>query len=207
MMTPSQRITSAVRRVPTWPIYLFGAAMPAWLLWLAATGGLGVEPIEALEHRLGELAIQFLILTLVITPIRDIFDIHLIKFRRALGLVAFIFATLHFLVWLVLDVQIPSQIWADIVKRPYVTVGFAAFLLLVPLAATSNNLSIRKLGPKGWRRLHRLSYVAAALAALHFLMLAKGLQLEPMVYGAIIAALLLYKVNWRSLGRESRQRA
>lgn len=207
MMTPAQRISSAVRRVPTWPIYIYGAVMPAWLLYLGLTGGLGVEPISALEHRLGELALQLLIVSLMITPIRDLFDIHLVKFRRAIGLVAFFFALLHFLVWLVLDVQILSQIWADILKRPYITVGFVGFLILIPLAMTSNNLSIRKLGPKRWRRLHQLSYLAAILAVVHFLMLAKGLQLEPIVYAVIVGVLLAYRVNWRALVTRQRRSA
>ena len=199
MMTPSQRISAWVRRVPTWPIYGFGLVMPAWLLWQGMTGGLGVEPISALEHRLGELALQFLILSLAITPIRDIFNVHLVKFRRSIGLVAFFFICLHFLVWLVLDVQVLSSIWADILKRPYITVGFVGFLLLIPLAVTSSNYFIRKMGPKKWRRLHQLSYAAGILGCLHFLMLVKGLQLEPIIYAVVLGGLLAYRVNWRAL--------
>lgn len=207
MSGAAQRINGVLRRVPTWPLYVLGLAWPAWLFWLGLTGGLGVEPIEALEHRLGELALQGLIVTLAVTPFRDLTRVNLIRFRRAFGLVTFWFALCHFLVWLVLDVGIPSQIWADIVKRPYVTVGFAAFLLLVPLALTSNDRSIRRLGPKQWRRLHQLSYAAAALGALHFLMLVKGLQFEPIIYAGIIAALLLYRVRWRTWFSSGRQEA
>ncbi len=183
------RVNGALRRVPVWCLYLAGALPPLWWLWLGLTGGLGVEPIEALEHRLGEAALQLLIVGLCASPLRRYVGLNLVRFRRALGLIAFSYVVLHLLVWLVLDVQIPAQVWADIVKRPYITVGMAAALLLVPLAATSNDWSVRKLGPD-WRRLHRLSYPAILLGALHYVMLAKGFQLEPLVYLGIVLALL-----------------
>jgi sulfoxide reductase heme-binding subunit YedZ len=165
-----------------------------WLFYLGVTGGLGIEPIKALEHELGGIALQLLIAGLCITPMRRLFGVNLIKFRRAFGLLTFYYVCLHLLVWLVLDVQIPAQIWADIVKRPYVTIGFAAFLLLVPLAATSNTWSVRKLGPK-WRQLHKLTYVAAILGAVHFIWLVKGFQIEPLVYLAVILGLLALRLR------------
>lgn len=195
-MTPAQRINLRLSRVPAWPLYVLGALPPAWFLWLGLTGGLGVEPIKALEHRLGELALQMFIATLAVTPLRDWTGVNLTRFRRAIGLLTFFYVCLHLLVWLILDVQILSQIWADILKRPYVTVGMAAFVLMIPLAVTSNNLSIRKLGPKQWKRLHRLSYLAAVLGALHFVMLAKGFQIEPLVYLGIVACLLATRLRW-----------
>ena len=133
-------------------------------------------------------------------PARRFLGLNLMKHRRALGLICFAYVVCHLLVWLLLDVQIPSQILADIAKRPYITVGMAAFLLLVPLAVTSNNVSIRRLGPK-WRRLHQLSYPAALLAALHFVLLAKGFQIEPLLYLAAILLLLLLRVRIPTLRR------
>ncbi len=185
------RVNQFVRLVPTWLIYILGPLPAAWLLWLGVNGGLGVEPIKALEHELGELALQLLILGLAVTPLRKWAGINLLKFRRAIGLIAFFYVTMHLLVWLVLDVQIPAQIWADIVKRPYITVGMIGFACLVPLALTSNNWSVRTLGVK-WRKLHKLTYLAVLLGALHFVLLAKGLQAEPLLYlGAVVVLLLL----------------
>ncbi|WP_099827707.1 protein-methionine-sulfoxide reductase heme-binding subunit MsrQ [Oceaniglobus indicus] len=195
-MALARRINGALRPLPTWPIYVVLGAVPFWWLYLGFTGGLGVEPIRALEHRLGELGLQVLIASLCITPLRRFFGIHLIKFRRALGLMVFYLISLHLLVWLVLDVQLPGQIWADIVKRPYITVGMAAFLLLIPLAVTSNTWSIRRLGPKAWQRLHKLVYVSVVLGAVHWVMLVKGWQIEPLLYlGAILFLLALRLPN------------
>jgi sulfoxide reductase heme-binding subunit YedZ len=192
MTSVAQTVNGALRRVPTWPVYVLGALPPLWFLWLGLTGGLGVEPIKELEHRLGLLALQMMIATLAVTPLRRFTGISLIRFRRALGLLTFYYIVCHLLVWLVLDVGLLGQIWADIVKRPYITVGMAAFLLLVPLAATSTDRAIRRLGPQRWRRLHQLSYVAAILGAVHFVMLSKGFQIEPLAYlGAILVLLAL----------------
>ncbi|MEI4231451.1 protein-methionine-sulfoxide reductase heme-binding subunit MsrQ [Roseovarius sp. D22-M7] len=193
MMTVTDWINSKQRRVPTWPFYLGLGAVPFWWLYLGLTGGLGVEPINELEHRLGEAGLQLLIASLAVTPLRRVARVNLIRFRRMLGLMTFYFVSLHLLVWLVLDVQIPAQIWADIVKRPYVTVGFTAFLLMIPLALTSNNRAVRRLGAN-WRRLHKLSYAAAVLAAVHFVWLAKGFQIEPLIYLGVILALLALRL-------------
>ncbi len=186
-------INQTLRRIPVWVIYLLGALPAPWLFYLGLTGGLGVEPIEALEHRYGELALQLLIAGLAVTPLRRYVGLNLMKFRRAIGVLTFVYVALHLLVWLVLDVQLPSQIWADILKRPYITVGMAAFLLLLPLALTSNNWSVRRLGPR-WRKLHRLVYAAALLGAMHYLLLAKGFQIEPLAYLAAIIALLALRL-------------
>ena len=194
-MKPAQRVNSVLSKVPTWPIYVLGALPPLWFLYLGLTGGLGAEPIKALEHRLGELALQALIGVLAVTPLRNWTGVNLVKFRRAFGLVTFYYVACHLLVWLVLDVQILSQIWADIVKRPYITIGMLAFTLMIPLAVTSNNWSIRKLGPKGWRRLHQLTYATATLGAIHFVMLAKGFQIEPLVYLGIVISLLAMRLR------------
>ena len=194
-MTFAQQINRRLSKVPAWPLYILGVIPPVWFLYLGLTGELGADPIKALEHKMGELALQLLIVTLAITPLRNWTNINLIKFRRAIGLLTFLYVLLHLLVWLVLDVQILSQIWADILKRPYITIGMLGFVLMIPLAITSNNLSIRKLGPKTWRRLHQLTYATAILGAVHFVMLAKGFQIEPLVYLGIILALLATRVK------------
>ena len=148
-------INQFARRIPTWALYIVYLLPVPWLLYLAQTGGLGREPIKALEHELGEIALQLLIIGLAITPLRRFLGLNLLKFRRALGVLAFIYVALHLLVWLVLDVGILSQIWNDILKRPYITIGMVGFALMLPLAVTPNNLSLRRPGPVAWRRLHR----------------------------------------------------
>ncbi|WP_298855246.1 protein-methionine-sulfoxide reductase heme-binding subunit MsrQ [uncultured Ruegeria sp.] len=197
-----QAINQTLRRIPVWAIYLLGVLPAPWLFYLGLTGGLGIEPIEALEHRYGELALQLLIAGLAVTPLRRIAGLNLMKFRRAIGVLTFVYVSLHLLVWLVLDVQIPSQIWADILKRPYITVGMAAFLTLLPLALTSNNWSVRRLGPR-WRKLHRFVYPAAFLGAVHYVMLAKGFQIEPLAYLATIFALLALRLPIPNLSLRS----
>ncbi|UWQ95549.1 protein-methionine-sulfoxide reductase heme-binding subunit MsrQ [Rhodobacteraceae bacterium M385] len=183
-------INTAVRRVPGWALYILGAAYGGWLFYLGLTGGLGVEPIEALEHAYGEFALKLLLAGLAVTPLRKLFGVNLIGWRRAIGVLGFFFVLAHFLVWAVLDVQRLSAIWADIIERPYVTIGMAGFLALIPLAITSNNYMVRKLGPIRWRKLHKLAYPAAVLGAVHYVWLAKGLQLEPLIYLAITLLLL-----------------
>ena len=187
------RINQLLRKVPTWLVYIVGLIPVPLFLYLAQTGGLGREPIKALEHELGELALKLIIVGLAITPLRKIVGLNLIKFRRAIGVLAFTYVALHLLVWLVLDVGILSQIWADILKRPYITIGMVGFVVMIPLAVTSNNWSVKRFGVK-WRRLHQLTYVAAALGGVHFIMIAKGIQLEPLIYMAVILALLAYRL-------------
>ncbi len=188
------QLNSLFRQVPIWSVYLVGALPPVAFFIMGLTGGLGVEPIKALEHELGELSLQFLVLGLAVTPLRRFTRLNLLRFRRAIGLLTFYYVSCHLLVWLVLDVQIVSQIWADIVKRPYITVGMAAFVLMVPLALTSNDGLVRRLGAK-WRSLHKLVYAVALLGGLHYLMLVKGFQIEPLVYMAIITALLAARIR------------
>ncbi len=190
------RLNTIVRRVPTWVVYTVGLMPVPWFLFQAQTGGLGAEPIKALEKELGLLALQLLVAGLSITPARRYLRLNLIKFRRALGLLGFTYVSLHLLVWLVLDVGILSQIWADILKRPYITIGMAGFACLLPLAATSNTYSIRKLGGR-WRKLHRLTYLAVVLGAVHFIWLVKGFQIEPLLYMAAILALLALRLTKR----------
>ena len=193
-VTAMQRINQFIGRVPPWLVYVVAVFPPCWFLYLGLTGGLGVEPIKALEHKTGELALQILLVTLAVRPLREIVGINLLKHRRALGVVTFFYVLCHLLVWLVLDVQILSEIWADIIKRPYITVGMASFILMLPLAVTSNNRSLRKLGPKRWNAMHRLMYPLALLASMHFVMLAKGFQIEPLIYLGI--TIVLIALRW-----------
>ena len=194
-MTVSGRINRALGRVPAWPLYILSVFPPLWLFWLGMTGGLGVEPITALEHELGELGLQLLIVVLAITPLRRVTGVSLVKFRRALGLIAFFYILLHLAVWLVLDVGVLDRIWADIVKRPYITVGMAGLLLLIPAAVTSNNLSVRSLGPKRWKRVHQVTYAAAILGAIHYIMVQKVWEAEPLIYLGVILLLLATRVS------------
>jgi sulfoxide reductase heme-binding subunit YedZ len=185
-----RHLNSLLRRLPVWTVYLSAAGYAFWQVWLGATGGLGAEPIKALEHQLGEAALTLLLVGLAVTPLRRWPGLNLMRFRRAIGVSTFGFVCLHLAVWLGLDLQSPALIWADIVKRPYITVGMAGFILLLPLALTSNNWSLRRLGPVAWRRLHRLVYPAAILGVGHFVLLVKGFPVEPLVYATILAVLL-----------------
>lgn len=193
----TQIINGWARRVPTWPLYILCLLPAPWLFWLGLTGGLGVEPIKELEHEYGELALQFLVAGLCITPLRRFSGLNLLKFRRMLGLAAYTYVSLHLLVWLLLDVGALDRILQDIAKRPYITVGMLAFVLLTPLAITSNTLSIRRLGAVAWRRVHWLVYPSVLLGALHYVMLSKGWQMEPLIYLLVIVALLSLRVRFR----------
>ncbi|WP_420013036.1 protein-methionine-sulfoxide reductase heme-binding subunit MsrQ [Tateyamaria sp.] len=186
-------INRSARKVPTWVVYIVCLIPVPYLLYLGMTGGLGREPIKALEHELGEIALQLLVVGLCITPLRRFLGLNLIKFRRTLGVLAFSYVVLHLLVWVVLDVQALDRVWADIIKRPYITIGMATFLLMIPLAMTSNNRSVRKLGVM-WRKLHLLTYPVAILSAVHFIWLSRGFQLEPLVYLGLILGLLALRV-------------
>ena len=192
-----QLINSGLRKIPTWVLYIL-LPIPGILAIVAGlTDNLGPEPIKELEGELGEVAIKLLIIGLAVTPLLHFTRINLLRFRRAIGVVAFGYVAAHFLTWLLLDVQLLSQIWADILKRPYISVGFVGFMAMVPLAVTSNNWSMRKLG-QFWSVLHRLTYIATILGGLHYIMLVKGFQMEPLVYMAIILAFLALRVpKWR----------
>ena len=195
MVALAGAVNAALRRVPVWPVHALAVAVSVWMVWRAASGGMGPDPVKALEHRFGLLALQCLIAGLAVTPLLRFAGINLMRFRRAIGLVAFGFALLHLLVWALLDVQLD---WAgmlrDIARRPYVTVGMAAFLLLVPLAATSSDSAVARLGAVAWRRLHRLVYIAAPLAAAHFVMLGKTWETEALAYLAATLILLLLRL-------------
>ncbi|TXH64046.1 MAG: protein-methionine-sulfoxide reductase heme-binding subunit MsrQ [Thermomonas sp.] len=175
-------------------------AILSWQMWSVAKTGsnaLGADPVAEIEHRLGLWAIRFLMLTLAITPLRQLTGWNvLVRFRRMLGLYTFAYASLHFAAWLGLDLRgYWLQIFEDIAKRPYITVGFLAWLLLVPLAITSTSGWIKRLG-RHWARLHLLVYAIAVLAVLHFWWLVKSDIREPALYAAIAALLLGWRA-WR----------
>ena len=168
----------------------------ALLIGDAVTGGLGVEPIETVTHRTGWWALTLLLATLTVTPLRRITGWNrLIEVRKPLGLSAFLYVSLHFTTYVALDQWFAiSYIIEDIAERPYITVGFTAFLLLIPLAATSTRGAIRRLGGRKWQRLHRLIYPAAVLGVLHFFWLVKADTREPLTFAAVLAVLLLMRV-------------
>jgi methionine sulfoxide reductase heme-binding subunit len=196
-------LNGALRRVPVWPFYLIGLVPAVAWFRLGFLDRLGADPVKVLEHETGLLALQFLIAALTVTPLREITGVNLLRFRRMLGLMAFAYAALHLSVWLVFDRQLDwPRILEDLVKRPYIILGMSAFLMLVPLAATSWDGAVRRLGAAAWRRLHRLAYPATALAAVHFVWLVKAWPPEPLVYAGIVAALL----GWRALPRRLRRR-
>jgi methionine sulfoxide reductase heme-binding subunit len=191
----ADRINPLARRLPTWVVYGAGLIPLAFVVTQALTGDLGADPVKTLERTLGLYALQFLIATLCITPLRRFTGIMLIRFRRALGLLTFLYAALHLTVWVTLDLAFRwGEIWADIVKRPYILVGMIALLVMVPLAVTSNNSSVRRLGGQVWQRLHKLTYLAAALGALHFVMLSKVWHVELVLYVAAILGLLALRL-------------
>jgi sulfoxide reductase heme-binding subunit YedZ len=200
---PARRINGWLRPVPAWPIYILGFLYMAWLFWQALTG-VSQEPIDWLERAYGEVALQLLVATLAVTPLRRFTGVMLVKYRRALGLMVFFFVLAHFTVWALLDVQALGAVWADIVKRPYITIGMAAFALLIPLALSSNDRSLRRLGPVVWRKLHWLTYPIAVLGALHYIMLTKVYAPEPLIYMGLILALLATRLPLSRLAEPRR---
>ncbi|QRM30803.1 protein-methionine-sulfoxide reductase heme-binding subunit MsrQ [Microvirga sp. VF16] len=185
----------ALPQVPKIAVYIVGFIPAIWLFYAGITDQLGADPMRYLEQGLGLWALRFLIATLTVTPLRQLFNINLLRYRRALGLLAFYYAALHLTTYLVLDQGLDmAAIVADIIKRPYITIGMATFVILVPLAVTSNNAAIRRMGGQAWAKLHRLVYVAAIGAALHFVLVVKSWPPEPLVYAAIVAALLGYRL-------------
>jgi sulfoxide reductase heme-binding subunit YedZ len=201
-------VTAAYRFVVK-PLTFAACALPAVLMTLgilAATGAissspmdLGADPVNRLIHACGITALNLLLITLAVTPVRQLTGMnHLIRVRRMLGLFAFFYALMHFTVYLWLDQGLALKaVWADIAKRPYITVGFTALLLLVPLAVTSTNGMIRRLG-KRWQKLHRLIYVIALLGLWHFWWQVKKDIREPLLYVGIFAVLM----GWRLWHRQ-----
>lgn len=177
-------------------VFLAGLIPLAYLIWDTLHDSLGPDPVAQLEHRSGDWTLRLLLATLAITPLRKITGWNkLIRYRRMLGLFAFFYASLHLLIYLVVDLGgFWSQLLGEIVKRPYITVGFSAWLLLIPLAITSTQGMIRRLGARHWQRLHRLVYLAALFGVLHFMWLVKSDHREPAIYLGILLVLMLWRV-------------
>ena len=190
-----QHLNTLVRRLPTWAVYSAGAIPALWLIWLVVSGGIGPDPVKTLERSLGEWALRFLMASLAISPLRRA-GLNLLKFRRALGLLAFAYASLHFTAWLWPDMGLRwAQIVADLTKRPYLLLGFGALLAMLPLALTSSNAAIRRLGPKVWSRLHKLAYPALALGTLHLVILARVWTIEVLIYAVLAILLLAFRLR------------
>ena len=184
------KANAALRAVPIPLVWLSGLLPALWLLVGLFTGRLGADPLKALEHGFGLHALQFLIASLAVTPLLRFSGVNLMRWRRALGLLCFTYALLHLFVWLSLDLQFRwGEIGRDLTKRPYIMIGMTAFVLLLPLAVTSSDRALRAIGPMRWRRLHLLTWPAAVLAALHFLMVGKVWEAEALIYAGCIALL------------------
>lgn len=187
-----QRLNGLLRHLPVWLVWGCACLPALWLIWNALHGGLGVDPVKEIEHSLGLSALQFLIASLCVTPLRWI-GLNLIRYRRALGVMAFVYATLHLITWGVLDMGLRwDEMGRDLIKRPYIFIGMAGYLAMLPLALTSTDGAIRKLGRR-WSKLHKLSYLAVAAGALHFLILVKSWPPEPIIYAGLVALLLLMR--------------
>lgn len=212
---------AAFGRIWLKPLVLFALLAPfVWIAgqWVFLLNGwpneLGFNPIEATHHFLGETALRVLLISLAVTPFRDLTGwAPVMRVRRRIGLAAFFYALLHVLAYLGLDLFVAAGfavsgalagLVEDVIERLYITLGMAAFVLLIPLAITSNNALVKRLGAARWRGLHRLVYPVAVLAVLHHFFMEKGLQPGPLIHGAILALLLGWRV-WRWIrGRRAR---
>ena len=175
-------------------VYVIGALPAIWVFYKGFTDKLGADPVRTLEKTLGIWGLRFLIVGLAITPLRRLGGPNLVRYRRAIGLLAFFYASLHLFAYVYFDQNLDfSAIFLDVLKRPYVTVGFAAFVILVPLAITSNNGMIRRIGGPAWQKLHKWVYAACALVAIHFIMLVKSWPAEPLIYAGLVAVLLSFR--------------
>ena len=205
---------SAIRWVLKPLVFLAALGPLAWLVWAALTNNLSANPLEDITHETGVWTLRFLCITLSITPVRRLSGWNaLVRFRRMTGLFAFFYGVLHFLIYAIADRyagldltngyftravlgELLKSVGDDIYKRPYITVGFTALTLMVPLALTSTAGMIRRLGGKRWNQLHRLIYVSAVLGVIHYWWLVKADIRRPLTYGAIVGVLLLFRVWW-----------
>jgi len=206
---PSLSTAPAPKRNPdAWlkPGVLIGGLIPLLVLGVgAARGTLGANPIAEVLNQLGLLALIFLIASLAATPTKRLLGrTELLRVRRMLGLFAFFYASLHLLTYVLLDrLGAPGTLLEDLLKRPFISVGFAAWLLLVPLAITSTRTLVKRLGFARWQRLHRLSYLVAVLALVHFVWRVKKDVSEPLAYGVVVLVLLALRL-WTWLHRPTR---
>ena len=185
------RLNGALKRVPILPLYFVALVPAVWTFYQALTGKLGADPMSALENSLGLWALRFMLAALAVTPLMRWPKLRLLRFRRMLGLTAFYYAVIHLTVYVVLDRQFYwNAILGDLIKRPYIIFGMTAFVMLIPMAATSTDGMVKRLGTIAWRNLHRLAYPAGVLMVLHYLWLVKSWTTEPLTYAAIMFVLL-----------------
>jgi sulfoxide reductase heme-binding subunit YedZ len=192
-------------------VVVFAACLTpfGWLTWRGLHNDLGSDPVAYVTHFTGDWTLRFLVITLAITPLRKTLRLPpLIRFRRMLGLFAFFYVCLHFTTWIWPDHDFAwIEMWKDVLKRPFITVGFTAFMLLIPLALTSTAGWIRRLGGKHWQRLHRLIYVIAALGVIHYYWLVKSDVRKPLFYGFLVAILLMWRLGAWLIGRRGKATA
>jgi sulfoxide reductase heme-binding subunit YedZ len=184
-------------RITKIAIFLTALISLGRLAWKALHDGLGANPIEVITHSTGDWTLLFILITLSITPLRRVTRQYwLIGIRRMVGLFAFFYGTLHFLTYIWLDKFFDTrEMWKDIAKRPFITLGFSAFVLMIPLALTSTVWSIRRLGGRNWQRLHRLIYFTGILGVIHYYWLVKADHRKPIEYAIALSLLLLYRVG------------
>jgi sulfoxide reductase heme-binding subunit YedZ len=198
-------MTTGIEKQPFMKPVIFGACLiPCMVLaWQAATHHLGANPIDAIADSTGIWTLRLLLITLAVTPARRLTGWNrLIQLRRMLGLFAFFYGSLHFLTYIWLDqFFVVEDIVADVMERPFITVGFTSFILLIPLAVTSTTAMIKRLGGKWWQRLHRLVYATAIGGVVHYLWLVKADTRRPLIYGSILCALFAYRL-WSMYGRK-----
>lgn len=191
-----RKLNGWLRQLPVWMVWLLGLVPLGLLIADTLTGHLGVDPVRDIEHRLGRTAIYLLIATLAVTPLLRLTRLNLMRFRQALGLICFSYVLCHLAAWVVFDMALLwAQMLKDVVKRPYLIFGMLALLMLVLLAVTSNRYSIRRMRGH-WRRLHRLIYPAAILAAMHWLWALKVWESWPLTVLAVILLLLSLRLSW-----------
>jgi sulfoxide reductase heme-binding subunit YedZ len=190
-------------------VFVACLAPVAILVWRGFHNDLTADPIAFITHRTGDWTLRFLVITLAITPLRKILHLpQLIRFRRMLGLFAFFYVCLHFTTWIWLDKQfVWSEMWKDVEKRRFITVGLTGFVLLIPLAITSTAGWIRRLGGKRWQKLHRLIYFTAVLGVIHYYWLVKSDVRKPLCYALLVGILLAWRVGTWLIGRRGRPNA
>jgi len=190
-------------------VFIVGLLPVAWIVWRGFHGNLTADPITFITHTTGDWTLRFLIITLAITPLRKILrQPQLIRFRRMLGLFAFFYACLHFSTWIGLDKFFNwNEMWKDVAKRPFITVGFTGFVLMIPLAITSTAGMIRRLGGRRWQKLHRLIYVSAIAGVVHYYWLVKSDVRKPLMYAFIVGILLAWRLGTWMIGRKDRPTA
>lgn len=204
-MKRKARIARYPKSASIWLLYVVALLPAGWEFYLGAIDNLGADPVKTFEQSLGLWAIRFLVVTLAVSPLREMFGLNLIRYRRALGLLSFYYALMHFAVYLLLDQELAIHaVLADVAKRPFIMLGIAGLILLVPLAVTSNACSIRSLG-KRWNQLHRLIYVIAICGALHLSLATKIVSVEHWLY-LLSLSFLVFFWSYRLFAKRSRNR-